>query len=163
MVTDRVVNIGREAIRLISLVLLLGFLQQCGGEMPAEYETLFRLPSHEREAKFKQFPIEKQVDVYIYAMYVEPPKTEFLRYLASNGEKAVPFLLARLEIEKSDTRKAILVNVFEEIHRYYASLRNDEATITVLERIVSNMKDDYNRKKAEESVAVVKNTPGFEK
>ena len=163
MVTNPAKNIGCNAVRCLFYLLLIGFSQQCGEEMPTEYQALFRLPSHEREARFREFPLEKQVDVYIYAMYVEPPMTEFLRYLASNGEAAIPYLIARLETETSDTRKKNLIYVFEEMHRYHVSLSDKRKTVTTLEGIVSNMKDDYNKKKAQEALAVLKTTPGVQK
>ena len=106
-------NTARDAGCCFTLMLLLAFMQQCGGEMLPEYSSLFRLPPAERAARFKEFPIAKQVDAYIYAMYVEPPLTEFVDILASNGKKAVPELLSRLEVEKSDTAKGNLVYVFK--------------------------------------------------
>ena len=139
----------------------LGCLQQCGSNTPPEYQELFRLPSHEREARFKAFPIEKQVDVFTHAMYVEPPLTEFRRYLASNGQKAIPFILARLEVEKSDTLKGHLIYVLKEIHGSHFSLKNEHATIMSLERIISNISDEYDKKRAEGYLKTIKNTSGF--
>jgi hypothetical protein len=162
MVTRHVINISHEAVWCFTLMLLIAAFQQCGSETPPEYRTLFRMPSQERESKFKQFPIEKQVDVYVYAMYVEPPMTEFVDYLASNGKKAIPHILARLEVEKSDTVKTNLVYVLKEMHQYRVSLKTEEATVSTLERIVSNMSDEYNKRKAEEYVATIKNTAGFD-
>jgi hypothetical protein len=122
---------------------------------------LFRQPSHEREARFKAFPIEKQVDVFTYAMYVEPPLTEFTEYLASNGQKAIPFILARLEVEKSTTLKGDLIYVLKEMHEYHFNLKNEHATITSLERIISNISDEYDKKRAEDYLRRIKNSPGF--
>ncbi len=147
--------------RALLLVLFAGFLQRCGGEMPAEYAKFLDLPSREQEARFKEFPIDKQVDLYVHAMYVEPPKTVFVRYLASNGKRAIPHILARLEREQSDTAKANLIYVFKEMHEYHVSLRNEGDTITALERVVGNMGDDYNKRKAEEYLQAVKRTPGI--
>lgn len=102
-------------------MLLAAFLQQCGGEMPPEYRKFFALPSHEQEARFKEFPLKKQVDVYVHAMYIEPPRTEYLRYLARNGKRVIPVILARLEVEKNDNVKANLISVFKEMHEYHAA------------------------------------------
>jgi hypothetical protein len=139
----------------------LSCLQQCGSDTPAEYRELFRLPEPQREARFKEIPIEKQVDAYTYAMYVEPPLTQFASYLASNGQKAVPSILARLEIEKSDTSKADLIDVLKEMHEHHSSLQNEEATIMSLERIISNMTNQYHKKRAEDYLKTIKNSPGF--
>lgn len=163
MAIARVINISREAACCVTLMLLVGFAQRCGGEMPPEYKELFSLPSHEREVRFKEFPLDKQVDAYVYAMYVEPPLTEFIRYLASNGKPVIPHILTRLEVEKSDTAKVNLIYVFQEMHEYHVSLKNEVSTITTLERIVSNMSDEYNKKKAEEYLRSIKTSPGFDR
>jgi hypothetical protein len=143
-----------------ALMLLAAFLQQCGGEMPTEYRKFFALPSYEQEARFKEFPLEKQVDVYVHAMYIEPPRTEYRRYLARNRKRVIPVILARLDVEKSDAVKANLISVLTEMHEYQVSLRNEGKTIEALERIVANMSDDYNKRKAREYLDAIKNTPG---
>lgn len=119
------------------------------------------MPEQQREARFKQFSIEKQVDIYTYAMYVEPPLTEFARYVANNERKAIPFLLARLKEEKSDTSKAHLVYVFKEMHEYHYSLKDEPETVVSLERVIGDMKDEYRKKQCEEYLKTIKETSGF--
>lgn len=143
------------------LLISLSCLQQCGSKTPPEYKELFQLPEQQREARFKQFSIEKQVDIYTYAMYVEPPLTEFARYVANNERKAIPFLLARLKEEKSDTSKAHLIYVFKEMHEYHYSLKDERETVVSLERVIGDMKDEYRKKQCEEYLKTIKETSGF--
>src|ERR671914_691198 len=98
---------------VVSLGMLLSI--QCARKR-SEMDTLLDLPMREQEETFKRFPLATQVDVYVQAMYVEPPQTRYASYLASNGKQVVPFLLDRLRKEKSDTAKAHLFFAFQVLH-----------------------------------------------
>jgi hypothetical protein len=115
----------------------------------------------QQEEKFKQFPLDKQVDVYIYAMYVEPPLTRYANYLGSSGKEVLPFLLRRLELEKSDTTKAHLIYALAEIHQHYYSLSNEKQTLASVNRVISNMSDDYRKKQSQDYLRTITETPGF--
>ena len=101
------------------------------------------------------------MDIYIYAMYVEPPLTRYAGYLGGSGKNLLPVLLARLEAEESDTAKAHLIYAFQEIHERHYSLRTEKNTVDSITRVVSNMKDEYRKKQSEEYRKVIKESPGF--
>ena len=161
MVKIRVKNTSLRTVLTIILALLASGWSRCGSETPPEYKKLFYLPQEQQEERFKQFPLEKQVDIYIYAMYVEPPLTRYAGYLGGNGERVLPVLLARLEAEDSDTTKAHLIYAFEEIHQRYYSLRTQKQTVDSISRVVTNMKDQYRKKQSEEYLKAIKESPGF--
>jgi hypothetical protein len=148
-------------LRTILTIALASGWSKCGSNTPPEYKKLFYLPQEQQEESFKQFSLDKQVDIYTYAMYIEPPLTRYAEYLGRNGKKALPFLLARLEAEKSDTAKAHLIYAFQEIHQRHYSLKNENETVDAISRAISNMKDDYRRKQCEEYLKVIKESPGF--
>ncbi|HEU4934020.1 MAG TPA: hypothetical protein VFT48_18170 [Pyrinomonadaceae bacterium] len=150
----------RTVLTLILAVLASGW-SRCGSDTPPDYKKLFYLPQEQQEERFKQFPLEKQVDIYIYAMYVEPPLTRYAGYLGGSGKKVIPVLLARLEAEESDTAKAHLIYAFHEIHQRYYSLRTQKETVDSISRVVTNMKDDYRKKQSEEYLKAIKESPGF--
>ena len=133
----------------------------CGTDTPAEYRNLFYLPQQQQEERFKQYPLEKQVEIYTYAMYVEPPLTRYATYLGSNGKKVLPFLLRQLEAEKSDTGKAHLIFAFEEIHERHYSLKNEPETVESLRRVISTMKDEYRRNQCMQYLKTIEEGPGF--
>lgn len=143
------------------LLLITSGWTQCGSNTPPEYRELFDLPESQQQDKFKQFPLEKQVDIYTYAMYGEPPQTRYATYLGSNGKKVLPYLLRRLEAEKSDTAKAHLIYAFKEIHERHYSLKNELDTVESLRRIIAAMKDEYWRKRSMEYLATIEESPGF--
>lgn len=97
----------------------------------------------------------------MYAMYVEPPLTRYATYLGDNGEEVLPFLLRRLEVEKSDTAKSHLIYAFKEIHLRHYSLRNQKETIESLEKAISNMADGYPKTECAEYFKTIKESPGF--
>jgi hypothetical protein len=124
-------NTNRK-ISQLTLALALLMVSACswsGSGTPPEYKNLFRLPLDQQEQRFKQFPLDKQVDIYVRAMYVEPPLTRYATYIASNGKEVLPYLLARLKNEKSDTAKVHLFYAFTVIHERYYSLTNENSTL----------------------------------
>ena len=161
MVRIPVKNTNLRMILTLALALLASGWSMCGSNTPSEYKKLFYLTQEQQEERFKEFPLEKQIDIYIYAMYVEPPLTRYAGYLGGNGKKVLPVLLARLEAEKSDTAKAHLIYAFQEIHERHYSLRTEKTTVDSISRVVSNMKDEYRKKQSEEYLRVIKESPGF--
>lgn len=73
MVKGPVKNTSRRIVFSVALALLTSAWSSCGSNTPTEYKRLFYLPEEQQEERFKQLPLDKQVDVYLYAMYVEPP------------------------------------------------------------------------------------------
>ena len=95
MVKIPVKNISLRTILTVAFALLASSWSSCGSNTPPEYKKLFFLPQEQQEERFKQFPLDKQVDIYTYAMYVEPPLTRYAGYLGGSGKKVLPVLLAR--------------------------------------------------------------------
>lgn len=161
MVKIPVKNISLRTILTVAFALLASSWSSCGSNTPPEYKKLFFLPQEQQEERFKQFPLDKQVDIYTYAMYVEPPLTRYAGYLGGSGKKVLPVLLARLEAEQSDTAKAHLIYAFREIHEHHYSLKAEKETVDSISRVISNMKDEYRKKQCEEYLKMIKESPGI--
>lgn len=144
---------------IVVCVIFLFFSVQCAREH-SEMDTLLNLPMKEQEENFKNFPLSKQVDVYVQAMYVEPPQTRYADYLASNGKQALPFLIDRLREEKSDTAKAFLFYAFEVMHEKYYSLSNEKDVLESLKTTIIGMSDNYRRQQAEGYLKTILGQPG---
>lgn len=125
-----------------------------------EMDALLNLPQKEQEETFKKFPLAKQVDIYVQAMYVEPPQTRYASYLASNGKQVVPFLLSRLQEERSDTVKAHLFLAFQVMHERYYSLAKESDVLEDLRRTILGMSDNYRRQEAEDYLKTILHEPG---
>lgn len=132
---------------------------QCAREH-SDMDTLLGLPLKEQEEMFKAFPLAKQVDVYLQAMYVEPPQTRYAAYLASNGKQVVPFLLDRLRNEKNDTAKAHLFKALQVMHERYYSLARESAVHENLRTTILGMTDNYRRQEAEDCLKTILQQPG---
>jgi hypothetical protein len=156
-------SLNFQALKFAVVLLTCGWTQcGSGSDTPAEYRELFHLPQDQQEERFAQFSLEKQVDIYTYAMYVEPPLTRYATYLAKNGKKVLPYLLRRLEAEKSDTAKAHLIYAFKEIHERHYSLKNEHDTVESLRRVIAAMKDEYRRRQCVEYLKIIEDRPGFD-
>jgi hypothetical protein len=142
-----------------AVIILMLFSVQCAREH-SEMDILLNLPMKEQEENFKKFPLSKQVDVYIQAMYVEPPQTRYADYLASNGKQVLQFLIDRLKQEKSDTAKAFLFFAFEVMHEKYYSLSKEKEVLESLKTTSIGMSDNYRRKQAEGYLKTILEQPG---
>jgi len=143
----------------VLVFLTLGF--QCGRKNDSEIKRLLDLPMEEQERTFKGFSLSKQVDVYVDAMYVEPPQTRYASYLASNGKEVLPVLMIKLQEAKSDTVKAYLIYVFKVMHQDYYSLSNESEIVKALKESVRGFKDSYRKAEAEEYLTDIIEKPGF--
>jgi len=141
-------------IAFLSLVFItyLGGQTSCGYHAPPEYKKIFDLPRDQQEVEFKKLPMDKQVDMYLYAMYREPPDTKYVDYLASNGKEVIPSLLQRLEGEKRDSAKAMLIDVFQTMNEEYYSLKNEVELIRKLRVESAKIKDAFWRGESEKSI-----------
>ena len=60
-------------------------LRGCGGP-PEECRGFFDLPRQQRELEFKGYSLEKQIDLYLCGMRIEPPQQGFADDIADRGE-----------------------------------------------------------------------------
>ncbi len=120
---------------------------RCGQKMPAEYREFFELSLSERHERFRTFPVEKQLDVYFYAIGREPPDFGFADDIALRGKEVVPFLFERLKSEKDEYNQAALIRVFESLSAR-GDLRGRQDIVERIRAIVSNMKDFKGEAKA---------------
>jgi len=78
---------------LILIILLLCFLNvggllQCGSSVPREYREFLALPRDKQREEIKKFPLEKQVDIYAWGLYSEPPNTSMADEIAKMAKKS---------------------------------------------------------------------------
>jgi hypothetical protein len=149
----------------IALVLLAGVVcsfgpGKCGYHPPPEYRRIFDLPSDQQEEEFKKFPLDKQVDMYRYAMSREPPDMKYVDFLASNGKWAIPYLLGRLQGEESDYFKSDLILVFRTMHQEYYNLRNESEVIQRLRQESARIRDSFWREESEKYIKAIVEEPG---
>lgn len=81
--------------------------------MSAECREFYALHPQQREAEFRSFALEKQLDIYECGMgSVHPPDQGLAWQIAEGGERIVPFLLERLGAETSETNQENIIYIF---------------------------------------------------
>jgi hypothetical protein len=134
----------------------LGAPGKCGYHPPIEYQRIFDLPStDQQEAEFKKLPPARQVAMFRYAMYTEPPRYTFVDYLASGGQAVIPDLLASLEQEADDGMRVEFLRVFRQIHRKYYDLSNRPEVIERLKLESAKIRDSEYKKQSEEYIDAI--------
>lgn len=145
--------------RVFPLLLLIGCGVITGCNYPDDYVQFRKLPEDRQKAEFKQLPIEKQIDYYLYSMSREPADMRFDEAIASQGRVILPVLLRRLEVEP-EYRQTDLLRVIEVMHRKFVPLNEDQEVIDTLGEVVGRMKDPNWQRISEKSLQVIRQKPG---
>jgi len=151
-------------VLLVALVVLVAILKLGWGcHAPPEYRRIYFLPYEQGRDEFKKLPIDKQVDMCGYATYcLEPPSGQYACVLASEGDMAVPYLLAQLEAEHTKFPKLLYLNVFLTMHRQYYNLQSEPGLLERLKRGIAAISSKNERADAEEILRKIEADPGVE-
>jgi hypothetical protein len=128
----------------VLLISFLGVAGKCNYRAKPEYERIFGLPYNQQMAEFHKLSPENQVEMYLYAVYGEPPAYQYVDYLARGGERVVPPIMARLEADEDEYTKSALAMVLARMHRkrYY--------DLTTHPEIIDRLKVECAKVKGEE-------------
>lgn len=113
-----------------------------------------------RRSSSSSSPLDKQVEVYRYAVCQEPPSEEYADYLAANGKTIIPVVLDRLEARPDQLRKAPLVLVLVVLHKNYYRLGDQADLIARLNADVASIQDPSDRSEAEDYLRRIESSPG---
>lgn len=140
-------------IALLSLALL-----DCGPK--SECRQFFALKLEQRHREFRAYPIDKQLDVYLCAMKVEPPDTSLANDIADRGSEAIPLVLARIKSVKSEVEQEILIDVLEaSAERGY--LRNRTDVVAELSNVIESMTISQVRERSLKSLKQIEVNSGI--
>ena len=138
---------------------LLIILNSCYGCPPAilprECREFFALPSREQEAKFRAYPVEKQVDLYLCGMNREPPEIAYAVHIAEGGDKNIPYLLQRLKAEQLEITQTRIIDIFT-VLAIKGHLRRRQEVVDQLEEVASKMKYAPVRLQAQKYIEEIK-------
>ena len=123
--------------------------------MSRECRDFWQLPSSEREVKFRQYPLEKQVDLYLCGLNREPPEIGYAAYIAERGEPVIPYLVNRIKAEPLEITKTRLLGIFVFLSAK-GNLRGRNDVIDELEHIIINMGDGPVKTKAQGYMDMIK-------
>jgi len=122
------------------LVLLLIFLIFRGCEQrPQECRDVIDVPREQGYARFRSYPLEKQLNVYLCAMHVEPPDTGLADEIAERGESAIPTVMQKLKTANREIDQEDLIYLFE-VMSARGLLRGRKDVIADITLVIDNMK-----------------------
>jgi hypothetical protein len=130
---------------LAAIVLICCTLPTCTETEP-QCEEFLRLDIPQRRSNFEKHSLYEQVDLFVCAILnIHPTDFGLADSLASKGKVVVPLLLERIESEPEELVKVELLQVFVLMQEgAYYDVNSDEATMRVLERVVSVLSDPMN-------------------
>ena len=137
---------------LACLLFMMVMSPRCGEPMSATCKEFYSVAAVQRVDRFKQYPIEKQYEIYkCGTTQMHPPQTGLAIYIANGGEKNIPFLLEKLKAEDSEGMRGNVIFVFELMAgRGYLHGRKDVAE--EVEKAVAKMKVPFLKETGEASL-----------
>jgi hypothetical protein len=127
-------------------------------EKQAELDSIFRMQDTPHQVEeFKKKSYCRQIDLYLYAMKQMPP-VSLATYLAANGESVLPTLLNRLSTEADEINQRNLIGALAEMSVEMTSLKENKNVVEVVRRKIEEMKNPFNRERAEKSLRVILDT-----
>jgi|SRR6267142_116746 len=97
------------------------------------------LPREQGYATFETYTIEKQLDVYLCAMNIEPPDLGLADLIAKRGESAIPSVLERLRTTRREIDQEDIIYLFE-VMSSRGLLRGRKDVIGEISDVVDGMK-----------------------
>lgn len=135
---------------LTTIILFLSCAKSLGQR---EYLEIEKLPESERLSKFSSYPVEKQIDIYLFSkLYTEGGSGTYGRYLASNGTNKLPNIVKRLDESNDLLVKIELIHTIELINGHCLCVAGNADILRILEKndIQINTEDDPSTRKLKE-------------
>jgi hypothetical protein len=108
--------------KMILALLLIMFLILRGCEQrPQECRDVIDVPREQGYAKFRSYPLEKQLDVYLCAMHVEPPDIGLADEIAERGDSAIPPVIQKLKTAERNRSGGSYLPVRSNVRPWIAS------------------------------------------
>lgn len=142
--------------RLGVAALWLSFAIGCqgSGEVSSERDFL-RKPVDDRRTALMDYPMERQIDLYLAAMTkLHPPDLALADVLASHGDEIIPLLRERIHEESgAGLKKLHLIDVFVRMQeRAYFDVSSDSEVMSFLREQAEAIPDDQWRSMSLESL-----------
>lgn len=147
-------------------ILIIGGILQLGcwsNSQPKECVEFFHTPSTQRLKEFPRYDLEKQLVIHRCGLDWSPPY-DYSFEIAKQGKNIIPILLHRLNngdyksrYDEEKTKYGIIL-IFQRLAEN-GELHNKEI-IPILEKTVSEFKNDWIKESAEESLIGIKNIQG---
>lgn len=134
-----------KSAAFLALVWLSFALAGCGGSTDFDAEkarTIVQLPADRRPKALAELPLNKQLDVYLYAATKIEPPLVLAKEVASNGPPILPFVRDRLASEADDRRFTQLMLILVAVSASQCSLEKRADILDVVHRAIPRMKEE---------------------
>lgn len=136
----------RFKLRIIFILVFLVCLVSCAKKTgQREYEDFDKIPKQEfgkRQEKFSSYPVDKQIDIYLYAQFGFEGGHDLTGYLKDNGEQKIPEILRRIEIGNF-MHKSALIHVLYYIDKDCACISQNSEIMDSLSSQMQKEADIY--------------------
>lgn len=80
----------------------------------SNFDDIERLPQSNRLARFSSFPVDEQINIFLFAQISPRGKRDtYLRYLADEGSSKIEAIVRRVSKEERPSSKADLISVLD--------------------------------------------------
>jgi hypothetical protein len=116
----------------------------CLPDPPDKYRSFFALPMGQDSDSLLTYPVEDQVDIYVWAMTERhPPRMHLADALAKNGLTLVMPVREKLSQAKDEPTQFALIYALESLACASHDLRRDKPLIAQIETVVQQMDAGY--------------------
>lgn len=129
-------------------------------QRPQDCRDVIDVSREQGYAKFRTYPIEKQLDVYLCAMHVEPPDLGLADEIAKQGEPVIPALIERLKSSEREIDQEDIIYVFE-VMSDSGTLRGRKDVIADISQVIDNMKISQVKQASEERLKKIQINSGI--
>lgn len=120
----------RVLLLALGIFVIVGCPKQPGQD---EFVEIERLPENQRLARFSAYPVELQIDMFLFAQINLAGKgVTYLRYLADDGQAKKRQIAARIDSTERSSFKADLIVVLDEIDLSCSCVHNDSGLMDLL-------------------------------
>lgn len=146
----------KQPMLILNILLLIVSCHTGCNPLPAECRDFFlNQPAEQARAKFRTYPVEKQLDLYLCGMKVHPPRIGFAQDVAAGGEAVVPYLLERLKSDDDEYDQNNIIMVLEELSAK-GHLRGRNDIVEQINQVVDAMKVEEFKEDARQRLQGIK-------
>jgi hypothetical protein len=152
-----VIKLITVLIQYIALIIILcistAYLASC---QSSRCKNFFDLPKEQRDAEFKSYALDKQLEIYHCAMSQQPQELDYAYFIADGGEKNISTLLQKLKSERSEVDKLEIIYLFRAMS-VRGQLRHKQEVINQLEKAVADFSIRPLKEQAMRDLEVIRN------
>jgi len=144
---------------MLVLMLMCLILRGCE-QRPQECRDVIDVPREQGYTKFRGYPLDKQLDVYLCAMHVEPPDMGLADLIAERGDSAIPTVVEKLKTAEREIDQEDLIYLLE-VMSDRGLLRGRKDVIADMSQVIDNMKITQVKQRSEERLKKIQIANGI--